>query len=78
VFPLNLVFWSFANIFRHIHSSISTKDFLFRRTIRVDGRIILKWIFKQWDGEEWVGLLWIGKVQLAGNCEWCDELLGSL
>jgi hypothetical protein len=25
----------------------------------VDGRIILKFIFKQWDGEAWTGLLWL-------------------
>jgi len=23
----------------------------------VDGMIILKWIFKQWDGEAWTGLV---------------------
>jgi len=32
--------------------------FLFLRTLRIDGRIILKCIFKQWGGEEWIGLLW--------------------
>jgi hypothetical protein len=33
--------------------------FLFLRTLRIDGRMILKRIFKQWDGEEWIGLLGI-------------------
>jgi len=27
--------------------------------ISVDGRIILKWIFKRWDGEARTGLIWL-------------------
>jgi hypothetical protein len=25
----------------------------------VDGRIILKWIFKKWDEMAWLGLIWL-------------------
>jgi hypothetical protein len=24
-----------------------------------DGRIILKWIFENWDGEAWTGSIWL-------------------
>ena len=43
----------------------------------VDGRIILRWIFEQWEG-------WIldgvgsGYRQMAGTCEYVDELSGSI
>jgi hypothetical protein len=27
--------------------------------VGVDGKIILKSIFKKWDGEKWTGLIWL-------------------
>jgi hypothetical protein len=44
----------------------------------VDGRIILKWIFKKWDG----GMDWIELVQdrdsWKGSCECGNERPGSI
>ena len=27
--------------------------------VRLDGRIILKWILETWDGDAWIGLMWL-------------------
>jgi len=32
----------------------------------VDGRIILKWIYRNWDGRVWNGLIWLGTGTHAG------------
>jgi hypothetical protein len=43
----------------------------------VDGRIILKWIFKTWDGGmDQIGWLKIGQV--VGSCECGNEHPGSI
>jgi hypothetical protein len=35
--------------------------------VRVDSRIILKWVFKKWDGEAWTGLIWL-KIETDVGC----------
>jgi hypothetical protein len=43
----------------------------------VDGRIILKWVFKKWDGGmDWIDLAQEGQV--VGSLEWSDGPLGSI
>jgi hypothetical protein len=37
--------------------------------VSVDGRIILKCIFKKWDGEAWIGLLWL-RIGTSGCRLW--------
>jgi hypothetical protein len=44
----------------------------------VDGRIILKWIFKTWDGWACAGLSWLRIGQVAGCCECGNEPPGSI
>jgi hypothetical protein len=37
----------------------------------VDGRIILRWIFRKWNGV-WIGLSWLRIETGGGKCE-CDN-----
>jgi hypothetical protein len=40
----------------------------------VDRRIILKRIFRKWDGDTWERMIWLRTGQVAGACEWGNEL----
>jgi len=44
----------------------------------VDGRIILKWIFRTWDGGVWTALIWLRTGQVAGCCKHTNEPSGSI
>ena len=43
----------------------------------VDGRIILRWIFRKWEGVVGLDGVGSGKGQVAGTCEYGDEPWGS-
>jgi len=44
----------------------------------VDGRIIIRHIFRQWDVRAWTGLISLGIGQVAATCECGNEPSGSI
>ena len=44
----------------------------------VDGRIILRWIFRRLEGVVGTGWRWLRIEEVAGTCEYGDELSGSI
>jgi hypothetical protein len=44
----------------------------------VDGRIILRWIFRKWDVRVRTGLAGSGQRQVAGTCECGNETSDSI
>jgi hypothetical protein len=48
------------------------------RDAGVDGRIILRWIFRKLDVGVWTGLSWLTIETGGGPCECGNETLGSI
>ena len=44
----------------------------------IDGRVILRWIFRKWDVRAWTGSIRRRQGQVSGNCECGNEPLGSI
>jgi hypothetical protein len=44
----------------------------------VNGRIILRWIFRKWGVGVWTGLSWLRIQKVAGTCECGNEHSGSI
>jgi hypothetical protein len=44
----------------------------------IDGKVILKWILKQWDGGHGLDRSGSGQGQVAGSCECGNEPSGSI
>jgi hypothetical protein len=44
----------------------------------VDGRIILRWIFRKWNVGVWTGLSWLRIETVGGTCEYGNKPSGSI
>jgi hypothetical protein len=46
--------------------------------LSVEGRMIVKWVFKKWAGVNGLDSPWSGQEQVAGSCECGTEPVGSI
>ena len=56
--------------------SLRERDHL--EDLGVDGRIILRWIFRKWDVGVWTGSSYFTIGTVVGTCECGNEPLGSI
>jgi len=59
-------------VYRCLWGNLSESDYM--EDPNVDGRIILRWIFRKWDVGAWTGLIWLR----IGTGERGDEPSGSI
>jgi hypothetical protein len=44
----------------------------------INGRLILRWIFRMWYKGTWTGWIWLRIGQMVGSCKCGNEPTGSL
>jgi hypothetical protein len=44
----------------------------------IDGRIILRWIFRKWYVTAWTGSMWLRQGQVTGSCGCGNKPSGSI
>jgi len=49
--------WAEESCKRFWWGNLTDRDYL--EYLGIDGRIMLKWIFRKWDGRAWTGLFWL-------------------
>jgi hypothetical protein len=58
-----------------LRGNLKERDHL--EDLGMDGRIILRMIFRKWD-RVWIELIWFRKGQVAGTCKRGNETLGCI
>jgi len=72
----NITYYNIGTIGTHSHFVVISQHACQDIDPGVDGRIVLKWIFKKQIGGG--GMNWIDLAQVAGSCECGNELFGSI
>jgi hypothetical protein len=68
--------WERRVVYRVLVGNLKERDHL--GDPGVDGRIILRWIFRKWDVGVWTLSSWLRIRQVGGTCECGNEPSGSM